>query len=112
VRIASRVRQLASSDYFSRPAHVCRRKRGAKKLAGRSFSRAESARHAADLVRHVRLELAAPKTPAQWIVLDAFPLTGSGKIQKFVLRDRYVAGEFAGRVLECRTPRAQIAHQA
>jgi fatty-acyl-CoA synthase len=67
---------------------------------------------AADLVRHVRLELAAPKTPAQWIVLDAFPLTGSGKIQKFVLRDRYAAGEFAGRVLECRTARAQTAQQA
>jgi fatty-acyl-CoA synthase len=67
---------------------------------------------AADLVRHVRCELAAPKTPAQWIVLDAFPLTGSGKIQKFVLRDRYVAGEFAGRMLENRTARAQVAQQA
>jgi fatty-acyl-CoA synthase len=63
-------------------------------------------------VRHVRCELAAPKTPAQWIVLDAFPLTGSGKIQKFVLRDRYVAGEFAGRMLENRAARAQVAQQA
>jgi fatty-acyl-CoA synthase len=52
-----------------------------------------------DLVRHVRRDLAAPKTPAQWIVLDAFPLTGSGKVQKFVLRDRYVAGEFGGRAV-------------
>ena len=54
----------------------------------------------ADLVRHVRRELAAPKTPAQWIVLDAFPLTGSGKVQKFVLRDRYIAGEYAGALLQ------------
>ena len=54
---------------------------------------------AADLVRHVRCDLAAPKTPAKWVVLDAFPLTGSGKIQKFVLRDRYAAGEFADRML-------------
>ncbi len=53
----------------------------------------------ADLVRHVRSELAAPKTPAHWIVLDAFPLTGSGKIQKFVLRDRYLAGDYSGQVL-------------
>ena len=53
----------------------------------------------ADLVQHVRRELAAPKTPAHWIVLDAFPLTGSGKIQKFVLRDRYLASEFSDRSL-------------
>ena len=53
----------------------------------------------ADLVRHVRRDLAAPKTPAHWIVLDAFPLTGSGKIQKFVLRDRYLAGDHFGQVL-------------
>ena len=53
----------------------------------------------ADLVRHVRRDLAAPKTPAHWIVLDAFPLTGSGKIQKFVLRDRYLAGDYSGQVL-------------
>ena len=50
----------------------------------------------ADLVRHVRRDLAAPKTPARWIELDVFPLTGSGKIQKFVLRDRYLQGEYAG----------------
>ncbi len=52
-----------------------------------------------DLVAHVRRDLAAPKTPAHWIVLEAFPLTGSGKIQKFVLRDRYIAGDYAARML-------------
>jgi fatty-acyl-CoA synthase len=62
-------------------------------------ARADAGLSASDLVRHVRNELAAPKTPAQWIVLDAFPLTGSGKIQKFVLRDRYVAGEYVEHVL-------------
>ncbi len=51
-----------------------------------------------ELVAHVRRHLAAPKTPAQWIVVDGFPLTGSGKIQKFVLRERFIAGEFSGRV--------------
>ena len=28
----------------------------------------------------------------------AFPMTGAGKVQKFVLRDRFVAGEFAGKL--------------
>ncbi len=59
----------------------------------------EAQLNVAELVRHVRRELAAPKTPAHWIVLDAFPLTGSGKIQKFVLRDRYLAGDFSGQRL-------------
>ncbi len=43
---------------------------------------------------HVRARLAAPKTPRYWIFIDAFPLTGSGKIQKFVLRERWDRGEF------------------
>jgi acyl-coenzyme A synthetase/AMP-(fatty) acid ligase len=41
-----------------------------------------------ELIRHVRKELAAAKTPAHWVAVDAFPLTASGKIQKFILRDR------------------------
>jgi fatty-acyl-CoA synthase len=53
----------------------------------------------ADLVAHLRRDLAAPKTPAQFVAVESFPLTGSGKIQKFVLRDRYVAGDFSGRAL-------------
>ena len=53
----------------------------------------------ADLVRHVRANLAAPKTPSEWVVVENFPLTGSGKIQKFVLRERFVAGELADRLL-------------
>jgi fatty-acyl-CoA synthase len=28
------------------------------------------------------------------VQVEDFPLTGSGKIQKFVLRDRFIAGEF------------------
>ena len=44
---------------------------------------------------HVRQRLAAPKTPRYWIFVDAFPLTGSGKIQKFVLRERWEKGEYA-----------------
>jgi fatty-acyl-CoA synthase len=47
-----------------------------------------------ELKAHVRQSLAAFKSPAHWISVDAFPLTGSGKIQKFLLRDRFVAGDF------------------
>ncbi len=43
---------------------------------------------------HVREHLAAPKTPRYWIFVDEFPLTGSGKIQKFVLRERWEKGEY------------------
>lgn len=48
----------------------------------------------AALVAHCRANLSGPKTPVHWIEVEQWPLTGSGKIQKFVLRDRFVAGEF------------------
>ena len=48
----------------------------------------------ATLRAHLRAQLAAPKTPRYWIFVDEFPLTGSGKIQKFVLRERWAQGEF------------------
>jgi len=48
----------------------------------------------AALVAHCRKHMAAIKTPAHWFEVTSWPLTGSGKIQKFVLRDRVVSGEF------------------
>jgi fatty-acyl-CoA synthase len=48
----------------------------------------------AALIAHCRQHMAAIKTPAHWFEVTSWPLTGSGKIQKFVLRDRVVAGEF------------------
>jgi fatty-acyl-CoA synthase len=47
------------------------------------------------LVAHCRANIAAQKTPTHWIEVTEWPLTGSGKIQKFVLRDQWVAGEIA-----------------
>jgi fatty-acyl-CoA synthase len=38
---------------------------------------------------HCREKLAPYKTPAHWVVVDAFPLTPSGKIQKFKLRESF-----------------------
>ncbi len=45
---------------------------------------------------HCRASLSPQKTPTVWCRVDAFPMTGSGKIQKFRLRDGYLAGEYRG----------------
>jgi fatty-acyl-CoA synthase len=46
----------------------------------------------AELHGFCRERLAPFKTPAHWVFLESFPLTPSGKIQKFVLRERLLAG--------------------
>jgi fatty-acyl-CoA synthase len=48
----------------------------------------------ASLIAHCRANIAAQKTPSHWIEVNDWPLTGSGKIQKFVLRDQWTAGDF------------------
>jgi len=44
-----------------------------------------------ELFAYRREHLAPHKTPRYWTVLEEFPLTPSGKIQKFVLRERFLA---------------------
>jgi acyl-CoA synthetase (AMP-forming)/AMP-acid ligase II len=46
-----------------------------------------------ELVAYVRAELAAYKAPRIWVFVDEFPMTPSGKVQKFVLRERFLAGD-------------------
>lgn len=41
------------------------------------------------LVAHARELLSPQKTPRYWVCVDEWPLTGSGKIQKFKLRERF-----------------------
>ena len=48
----------------------------------------------AELKAFVRERLSPQKTPAYWITVNDWPLTGSGKIQKFKLTEMYVAGAF------------------
>ncbi|MEM0984662.1 MAG: AMP-binding protein [Pseudomonadota bacterium] len=48
---------------------------------------------AAELKAFVRERLAPQKTPAYWIQVAEWPLTGSGKIQKFKLAEQFSAGE-------------------
>lgn len=47
---------------------------------------------ALELHQYCRARLAAYKTPAQWFIVDEFPLTLSGKIQKFALREGIASG--------------------
>ncbi len=46
-----------------------------------------------ELDAYVRADLAGYKAPRIWVFVDEFPMTPSGKVQKFALRDRLVAGE-------------------
>lgn len=48
---------------------------------------------AADLKAFIRARLSPQKTPHYWISVSDWPLTGSGKIQKFKLTEAFVAGE-------------------
>ena len=48
----------------------------------------------AELKSFIRERLSPQKTPKHWIWIEEWPLTGSGKIQKFRLRERFEAGTF------------------
>jgi fatty-acyl-CoA synthase len=52
-----------------------------------------------ELVAFCRQRLSPQKTPAHWIVVREWPLTASGKIRKFELRDGYLAGQHRGGLL-------------
>jgi acyl-CoA synthetase (AMP-forming)/AMP-acid ligase II len=47
-----------------------------------------------ELFAHVREHLAPHKTPKHWFAVEQFPLTGSGKIQKYKLREQWLSGEW------------------
>jgi fatty-acyl-CoA synthase len=47
------------------------------------------------LIAHCRANIAAQKTPTYWIQVNEWPMTGSGKIQKFALREKWEAGAFS-----------------
>jgi fatty-acyl-CoA synthase len=48
----------------------------------------------ATLKAHCREHLSAQKTPTTWVRVPNFPLTGSGKVQRFAIRDRFLAGNY------------------
>jgi len=55
---------------------------------------ADGALKAGALKSFVRERLSPQKTPAYWVCVKEWPLTGSGKIQKFKLRDAFIAGDY------------------
>ena len=44
-----------------------------------------------ELFAYCRERLAPHKTPRHWTFVEEFPLTASGKVQKFVLRERFAS---------------------
>ena len=66
---------------------VGRGRGGVPSSCGRG-SPAEGRRAAAYLREH----LSPQKTPSQWFLVDEFPLTGSGKVQKFAIREAWEKG--------------------
>jgi fatty-acyl-CoA synthase len=44
-----------------------------------------------ELAAYCRARLAAHKVPRHWVFTAAFPLTASGKVQKFVLREQFTS---------------------
>ncbi len=53
----------------------------------------------ADLVAHVRAHLSPQKSPTKWYAVETFPLTGSGKVQKYAIREAWEKGVYADRAL-------------
>ena len=47
-----------------------------------------------DLKDHCRANMSPQKTPSVWVHVPDFPLTGSGKIQKFSIREKYLNGNY------------------
>ena len=47
-----------------------------------------------ELHGYMREHLAATKTPKLWYHVDDFPLTGSGKIQKFAILEKWQNGDY------------------
>ncbi|MEM8695324.1 MAG: AMP-binding protein [Pseudomonadota bacterium] len=60
------------------------------------FMRAENGQQptAEELKAFVRERLSPQKTPAHWIWVDEWPLTGSGKIRKFAMAEAFEQGEY------------------
>ena len=49
---------------------------------------------ASELKAFIRERLSPQKTPVYWIFVDEWPLTGSGKVQKFKLREGFERGDY------------------
>jgi fatty-acyl-CoA synthase len=46
------------------------------------------------LYTYCRANLPAQKTPSVWARVQVFPFTGSGKVQKFAIREKFRTGNY------------------
>jgi fatty-acyl-CoA synthase len=53
-----------------------------------------------ELRSHMRAHISPQKTPTKWYSVEDFPLTGSGKIQKFAIREAWEKGAYDGKELD------------
>ncbi|MBL6598907.1 MAG: AMP-binding protein [Alphaproteobacteria bacterium] len=63
-----------------------------------AFILAEDLPEVSELTNHCRKHLSPQKTPTIWVNVREFPLTGSGKVRKFAIRDKFLGGGY-GEVL-------------
>ncbi len=59
-----------------------------------AFMLSETTPELHELKAYCQKHLSAQKTPTTWVQVPEFPLTGSGKVQKFAIRDKYLAGGY------------------
>ena len=64
-----------------------------------AFLLSESTLEVPELKAHCRQHISPQKTPSTWVHVREFPLTGSGKVQKFAIRDKFLAGDY-GEILD------------
>ena len=64
-----------------------------------AFMLSETTPELHELKAYCQKHLSAQKTPTTWVQVPEFPLTGSGKVQKFAIRDKFLAGGY-GEVLD------------
>ncbi|MGD9944068.1 MAG: class I adenylate-forming enzyme family protein [Burkholderiaceae bacterium] len=67
---------------------------------------------ATELFQHCRACLAAYKAPVRWFYAEQFPMTSSGKIQKYALREQIAVGALVPEAFDkpARSPRLQADH--
>ena len=59
-----------------------------------AFMLSETTPELHELKAYCQKHLSAQNTPTTWVQVPEFPLTGSGKVQKFAIRDKFLAGGY------------------
>jgi len=52
-----------------------------------------------ELYQFCRDRMSSHKAPAQWVFTDRLPMTPTGKVQKFLLREQLASGELSERLV-------------